>query len=96
MVWWWLLLRKPHSWSLSLTVSSVVSSLSLLFPPVSAILWHVLLRLFLDLDTDGGVDPLGEFPLCLKMFTDIAPKLSIIFRCLIRRGSFPEFGSPLI
>ena len=36
VVWWQLLLRKRHFWSLSLTVSSVVSSLQLLclFPSV--------------------------------------------------------------
>ena len=34
--------------------------------------------------------PLGVFPLFLKMVVDIiAPKLSIIFLGLIRRGSFP-------
>ena len=44
-----------------------------------------------DLDTYDGINPLGEFPLFLKMFEDfIAPKLSIIFRGLIHRGSFPE------
>ena len=31
----------------------------------------VLLRLLLDLDTYGGVDPLGVFPLFLKMVADI-------------------------
>ena len=30
VVWWWLVLGKPCSWALSLTVSNVVSSLSLL------------------------------------------------------------------
>ena len=51
----------------------------------------VLLRLLLDLDTYGGVDPLGVFPLFLKKVADIiAPKLGIIFRRLIRLGSFPE------
>ena len=45
----------------------------------------VLLRLHL------GVDPLGVFPLFLKKVADIiAPKLSIIFRKLIRLGSFTE------
>ena len=42
MVWWRLLLRKPHSWALSLTASSVVSSLSLLCLvslSVGAIIW---------------------------------------------------------
>ena len=50
-----------------------------------------LLCLLLDLDTCGCVDPLGVFPLFLKNVADnIAPKLSIIFRKLIRLGSFPE------
>ena len=51
----------------------------------------VFLHLLLDLDTYGGVDPLGVFPLFLEMVTEIiAPKLSIILGELIRRGSFPE------
>ena len=37
------------------------------------------------------IDPLGVFPLLLKMVADIiAKKLSMIFRELIRLGSFPE------
>ena len=40
----------------------------------------VLLHLLLDLDTYGGVDPLGVVPLLLKKVVEnIAPKLSIIF-----------------
>ena len=51
----------------------------------------VLLHLLLDLDTYGGVDPLGVFLLFLKMFGDIiAPKISIIFCGLICWGSFLE------
>ena len=51
----------------------------------------VLLRLLLDLDTCGGVDPLGAFLLFLKSVADIiALKLSIIFRRLICLGSFRE------
>ena len=51
----------------------------------------VLLRLLLDLNAYGGVDPSGVSPLFLKMVVDIiAPKLSVIFRGLIRRGLFPE------
>ena len=47
------------------------------------------MRLFLDLDTDGGVDPLGVSPLFLKKLVDIiAKELCIIFRRLIRLGSF--------
>ena len=51
----------------------------------------VILCLLLDLDTYGGVDPLGVFPLFLKMVADIiASKLSIIFCGLIRWGVFSE------
>ena len=51
----------------------------------------VLLRLLLDIDTYGGVDPVGVFLLFLKKVADIiAPKLSIIFCWLIRLGSFLE------
>ena len=47
----------------------------------------VLVRRLLDLDTYGGVDPLGSFPLFLEMVEDIsAPKLSIIFLELIHWG----------
>ena len=50
----------------------------------------VLLCLLLDLDTCGGVDALGVFPLFLKKVTDIiAQKRSKIFRKLISLGSFP-------
>ena len=51
----------------------------------------VLLRLLIDLDTYGGVDPYGVYPLFQKKVADIiAPKLSIIFRKFILLGSFPE------
>ena len=51
----------------------------------------ILLRLLLDLDTHGGVDPFGVFPLFLKkVAVIIAPKQSIVFRWLIPLGSFPE------
>ena len=47
----------------------------------------ILLRLLLDLGTYGGVDPSGVFLLFLKMVADIiAPKLSINFHGIIRRG----------
>ena len=40
----------------------------------------VLLRVLLDLDTYGGLDPLGVFPLFLKMVADIiAPKFKYNF-----------------
>ena len=56
----------------------------------------VILRLLLDLDT-GDVDPLGVFPLFLKMVADIiVPKLGIIFRGPIRRDHFRSVGGPLI
>ena len=92
-------LRKPHSWALSLTaiaVSWAVCHSLVLFPSIYrcntlAIRTSVLLRRLLDLDTYGGVDPLDAFPLFEKKVADIiAPKLRIIFRRLIRLGSFPE------
>ena len=47
----------------------------------------VLRRLLLNLDSYGGVDRLGVFPLFFKMVADIvAPKLSVIFQRLIRSG----------
>ena len=50
-----------------------------------------LLSLLLDLDTYGGVNTFGVFSLFIKMAADInASKQSIIFRGLIRRGSFSE------
>ena len=46
--------------------------------------------LLLDLDSYGGVDPMGIFPLFLKKTAKIlAPKVSVIFRILIKNGSFP-------
>ena len=47
-------------------------------------------RLLLDLDPYSGTDPLGMFPLFLKRTADvIAPRLSVMFRRLVRLGSFP-------
>ena len=47
-------------------------------------------RLLLDLDPYGVTDPLGMFPLFLKRTADIlAPRLSVVFRRLLRLGSFP-------
>ena len=46
-------------------------------------------RLLLDLDPYGGTDPLGMFPIFLKRITDVmAPRLSVVFRRLVRLGSF--------
>ena len=46
-------------------------------------------RLLLDLDPYGGSDPLGMFPLFLKRAADVlAPRLSVVFRQLVRLGSF--------
>ena len=48
-------------------------------------------RLLLDLDPYGGTDPLGMFPLFLKRTVDVmAPCLSVVFRQLVRMGSFPD------
>ena len=47
-------------------------------------------RLLLDLYPYGGSDPLGMFPLFLKRTADVlAPCLSVVFRRLVRLGSFP-------
>ena len=44
-----------------------------------------------ELDDYGGVDPVGVFPLFYKRVADIlAPRLSRIFRRLLRSGSFPK------
>ena len=42
------------------------------------------------LDANGGSDPLGFFPRFFVEIADqLAPKLSVLFRGLIRNGSFP-------
>ena len=47
-------------------------------------------RLFLDLYPYGGTDPLGMFPIFLKKTADVmAPRLSVVFRRLVRLCSFP-------
>ena len=47
--------------------------------------------LLLDLDLYGGYDPDDMFPLFYKQVTrELAPKLAVIFRHLIKGGSFPE------
>ena len=47
-------------------------------------------RLLLDLDPYGGTDPLGMFPLFLTRTADVmAPRFSVVFRRLVRLGSFP-------
>ena len=48
-------------------------------------------RLLLDLDPYGGTDPLGMFPLFLKRTADVmAPSLNVVFRRLVRLGSFQD------
>ena len=50
--------------------------------------------LSLDLDPYGGTDPLSMFPLFLKRTTDVmAPRLRVVFRWLVRLGSFLNFVS---
>ena len=46
-------------------------------------------RLLLDLDSYGGTDPLGMFPLFLKTNVVLAPRLAVVFQQLLRLGSFP-------
>ena len=49
-------------------------------------------RLLLDLDPYGESDPLGMFPLFLKRTADVlAPRLSVVFRRLLRLGSLPAW-----
>ena len=44
----------------------------------------------LDLDPYGGTDPLGMFPLFIKRTAGVMDSsLSVVFRRLDRRGSFP-------
>ena len=46
--------------------------------------------LLLDLDPYGYIVPLGMFPLFLNRTADVmAPRLSVVFRRLVRLGSFP-------
>ena len=47
-------------------------------------------RLLLYLDPYDGTHPLGMFPLFLKRTADVmAPRLSVVFRRLVRLGRFP-------
>ena len=47
-------------------------------------------RLLLYLDSYGGTYPLGMFPLFLKKTAEVlAPRLAVVFRRLLRLGSFP-------
>ena len=46
--------------------------------------------LLLDLDSYGGTEPLGMFPLFMKKTAVVlAPRLAVVFRRLLRLGSFP-------
>ena len=48
---------------------------------------HILSKL----DARGGIDPTGFFPLIFKRLSNVfAPKLSALFRTLVRNGSFPD------
>ena len=50
--------------------------------------WEVK-RLLLDLDSYGGTDPSGMFPIFLKKTADVlAPHLAVVFRGLLRLGCF--------
>ena len=49
-----------------------------------------VLKYMSDLDTFGGNDPSGMFQMFLKeIFSLITPKVSVIFRSLIRQRWFP-------
>ena len=46
----------------------------------------------LDLDPYPGTNPLGMFPVFLKITADVvAPRLTVVFLRLVRLGSFPAF-----
>ena len=45
----------------------------------------------MDLDPNGGVDPSGCFPMFFRKTASVlAPKLSCLFRRLLRCGEFPQ------
>ena len=47
-------------------------------------------QLLLDLDSYGGNDPLGMYPLFLKRTAEVLdPRRAVVFRQLLRLGSFP-------
>ena len=47
-------------------------------------------RHLFDLDPNGGVDPSGFFPMFFRKAASVlAPKLSCLFRRLLRGGEFP-------
>ena len=47
-------------------------------------------NLLLDFDPYGGIDPLDMFPLFIKITADaLGPFLNVVFRQLVRLGSFP-------
>ena len=49
-----------------------------------------LKRLLLNLDSYGGTDPLGMFPLFLQRTAEVlAHRLDVVFRRLLHLGSFP-------
>ena len=49
-----------------------------------------LVKYLNDLDSFGGCDPLGFLPVFFKnVAPSLAPKLAVVFRILLRRGSFP-------
>ena len=54
-----------------------------------ALRWSEVRRLLLDLDPYGGTNPLGMLPLFLKKTDVMALRLSVVFRRLVRLGSFP-------
>ena len=49
-----------------------------------------------DLDSYGGIDPLGMFLLFLKTAEVLAPRFAVVFRRLLRLGSFLFAGEWLM
>ena len=75
-----------HSFGRSRGLLSCYSHLLITFAFRSIEVGHLLL----DLDPYGGTDPLGMFPFLMNRTADVvAPRLSVVFRQLVRLGSFP-------
>ena len=87
----WIILRESSSGSLLICCPLAIRSTRLSsFAFRSSKVRHLLL----DLDRYWCSDPLGMFTLLLKRTTEVlAPRLSVVFRRLVRLGSFPACWS---
>ena len=92
--------RKPHCFWGTLTTNSVeiVSTTFVQYSDPCPVLCFVAFRsrlvgnFLLNLDPYGGNDPDGTFSIFYKQVAwELAPKLAVIFRHLVRGASFPAF-----